>query len=125
MRANARCARQQRTNRTPGARLRSEQLPLPRRPPQLHGPYDQWTRKKNGKTATRILTDEQLADYGTWFDNHRRLRELVAELEELGLAIAESDPRWNRQPHRPHSGARAAWPHNRNDRFQIAWLTPA
>ena len=30
-------------------------------PPQRHGPYHQWTRKKNGKTATRILSDEQLA----------------------------------------------------------------
>jgi hypothetical protein len=65
-------------------------------PPRLHGPYHQWTRKKDGKTATRILTDDQLADYGPWFDNHRRLRELVAELEEISLAIAESDPRWNR-----------------------------
>jgi hypothetical protein len=54
-------------------------------------------RKKDGKTATRILTDEQLADYGPWFDNHRRLRELVAELEELSLAIAiaEADPAGN------------------------------
>ncbi len=43
-------------------------------PPQLHGPYHQWTRKKNGRTATRILSDDQLADYGPWFDNHRRLR---------------------------------------------------
>jgi hypothetical protein len=65
-------------------------------PPQLHGPYHQWTRKKNGKTATRILTDEQLADYSPWFDNHRRLRELITELEELSLAIAQADPRWNR-----------------------------
>ena len=65
-------------------------------PPRLHGPYHQWTRKKNGRTATRILSDDQLADYGPWFDNHRRLRELVAELEELSLAIAEADPRWNR-----------------------------
>jgi hypothetical protein len=65
-------------------------------PPRLHGPYHQWTRKKNGKTATRILTDHQLADYQPWFDNHRRLRELIAELEELSLAIAENDPRWNR-----------------------------
>jgi hypothetical protein len=65
-------------------------------PPRLHGPYHQWTRKKNGRTATRILTDEQLADYQPWFDNHRRLRELIAELEELSLAIAEADPRWNR-----------------------------
>jgi hypothetical protein len=65
-------------------------------PPRLHGPYHQWTRKKNGKTATKILTDDQLADYGPWFDNHRRLRELVAELEELSLDITENDPRWNR-----------------------------
>jgi hypothetical protein len=65
-------------------------------PPQRHGPYHQWTRKKNGKTATRILSDEQLADYGPWFGNHRRLRELITELEELSLAIAEADPRWNR-----------------------------
>jgi hypothetical protein len=65
-------------------------------PPRLHGPYHQWTRKKDGKTATRILTDDQLAGYCPWFDNHRRLRELIAELEELSLAIAEADPRWNR-----------------------------
>ena len=65
-------------------------------PPQLHGPYHQWTRKKNGRTSTRILSDDQLADYGPWFDNHRRLRELITELEELSLAIAEADPRWNR-----------------------------
>jgi Family of unknown function (DUF6788) len=65
-------------------------------PPQLHGPYHQWTRKKNGRTSTRILSDEQLTDYGPWFDNHKRLRELIAELEELSLSIAENDPRWNR-----------------------------
>jgi Family of unknown function (DUF6788) len=65
-------------------------------PPRLHGPYHQWTRKKNGKTATRILTDDQLADYQPWFDNHKRLRALITELEELSLQIAEDDPRWNR-----------------------------
>jgi hypothetical protein len=59
-------------------------------------PYHQWTRKKNGKTATRILTDDQAADYGPWFDNHRRPRELISELEALSLTIAEADPRWNR-----------------------------
>jgi hypothetical protein len=31
-----------------------------------------------------------------WFDNHKRLRELITELEALSLAIAENDPRWNR-----------------------------
>ena len=93
-------------------------------PPQLHGPYHQWTRKKNGKTATRILTDDQLADYGPWFDNHRRLRELITELEELSLAIAE-----NRPPLEPlASTARRRRQHtgtNRNDSLQIVWAEPA
>jgi len=65
-------------------------------PPRLHGPYHQWTRKKDGKTATRILTGDQLAGYGPWFGNHRRLRALIAELEALSLGIAEADPRWDR-----------------------------
>jgi hypothetical protein len=65
-------------------------------PPVLHGPYHQWTRKVNGKTLTRILSDDQLADYQPWFDNQRRLRALIADLEALSLAIAEADPRWHR-----------------------------
>jgi hypothetical protein len=65
-------------------------------PPQLHGPYHQWTRKKDGRTATRILSEDQYADYGPWFDNHKRLRELITALETLSLDIAEADPRWNR-----------------------------
>ena len=65
-------------------------------PPRLHGPYHQWTRKIAGKTVTRILTDDQLADYQPWFDNQRRLRALVAELETLSQEIAGNDPRWNR-----------------------------
>ena len=71
-------------------------------PPRLHGPYHQWTRKIAGKTVTRILTDDQLADYQPWFDNQRRLRALVAELETLSQEIADNDPRWNRfGPGRP------------------------
>lgn len=58
-------------------------------PPQLHGPYHQWTRKIDGKTVTRRLTDEQAAVYGPWFANARRLRELVNELEALSLRIFE------------------------------------
>ncbi|MGO8956485.1 MAG: DUF6788 family protein [Streptosporangiaceae bacterium] len=65
-------------------------------PPVLHGPYHQWTRKVAGKTVTRLLSDDQLADYQDWFDNQRRLRALLAELEALSLAIADADPRWRR-----------------------------
>jgi hypothetical protein len=65
-------------------------------PAVLHGPYHQWTRKVEAKTLTRIFSDEQISDYGSWFDNERRLRELVGELERLGLEIVEADPRWRR-----------------------------
>ncbi len=58
-------------------------------PAQLHGPYHQWTRKIDGKTVTRRLTDEQAADYGPWFANARRLRQLLNELEALSLRIFE------------------------------------
>jgi hypothetical protein len=70
-------------------------------PPQLHGPYHQWTRKTGGRTVTRFLSDDQLEDYQPWFDNHRRLRALVAELEALSQAIADADPRWNRRAAAP------------------------
>lgn len=66
-------------------------------PPVLHGPYHQWTRAVSAKTVTQLFSDEQLADYGPWFDNERRMRALVRELEGLGLAIVESDPRTPRR----------------------------
>jgi hypothetical protein len=63
-------------------------------PPQLHGPYYQWTRKVNGKTVTRLLTVEQMQRYRPWFDNAKQLRTLLSELETLSLAIAESTEGW-------------------------------
>lgn len=71
-------------------------------PPQLHGPYNFWTRKINGKTVTRILTDEELAEYQPLFDNARTLRALMAELQQLTLELVEeADP--NPPPRTPAS----------------------
>ena len=67
-----------------------------RTPPRLHGPFRSWTRKVSKKTVTRLLSDEQLADYQVFFDNDRRLKRLLHELEELGLALVEDDPRSKR-----------------------------
>lgn len=63
-------------------------------PPRLHGPYLQWSRQVDGKTTHANLTEDQLADYQPFFDNARRLRALVEELEALTLTAVESDPRW-------------------------------
>jgi hypothetical protein len=65
-------------------------------PPQLHGPYHKWTRKEKGTTVTRVLGDDQAADYAPWFDNHKRIRQLLAELEQISTRITENDPRRNR-----------------------------
>jgi len=56
-------------------------------PPRLHGPFRSWTRKVTGKTVTRLLSEEQLDEYQPYFANHRRLKELVRELEALTLTL--------------------------------------
>ena len=66
-------------------------------PPRLHGPFRSWTRKVSRKTVTRLLGEEQLADYQPFFDDHRRLKDLVRQLEALSLEVVEADTRWSRR----------------------------
>jgi len=61
-------------------------------PPALHGPYAEWTRKIGGKTITRRLTDAELADWQPLFDNARKIRALLAALQELTLKIIQATP---------------------------------
>jgi hypothetical protein len=65
-------------------------------PPQLHGPYIQWTRTVNGKTVTKLLTPQQLARYQPWLDNARRLRELASKLETLSIEAVFTAEGWGR-----------------------------
>ena len=67
-------------------------------PPQPHGPYYQWTRKVAAKTVGRWLSPEQAADYQAFIDNHRRIRELFARLEAIGLETLEADSRTRHKP---------------------------
>jgi hypothetical protein len=62
-------------------------------PPALHGPYIQWTRRAEGKTITRFLSAEQFERYKPWFDNARRLRQIVAKLEAASLQAFETAER--------------------------------
>jgi hypothetical protein len=58
-------------------------------PPQLHGPYWQWSHKVGGKTVTRRLTEDQARLYQQWIANRRRLDQLLARMEEVsGRAAA-------------------------------------
>jgi hypothetical protein len=59
-------------------------------PPRLHGPYAEWTRKIAGKTITRRLTPAELAEYQPLFDNAKKLRALLAEIQDLTLETIET-----------------------------------
>jgi hypothetical protein len=71
----------------PGCRCQAD-------PPQLHGPYLSWTRTVGGKTVTRQITPQQQRRYQAWFDNARRLRALVTELEDLSVQAIEQAEGW-------------------------------
>jgi hypothetical protein len=74
-------------------------------PPTLHGPYIQWTRSVRGKTVTRFLNEDQLARYQPWFDNARRIKELVAKLEIASVHALEAEGQRIRTA-APHAPAR-------------------
>ncbi|MGH9107017.1 MAG: DUF6788 family protein [Acidimicrobiales bacterium] len=63
-------------------------------PAQLHGPYPTWIRKMGDKPVTRTLDPVQLQRYGPLFDNTRRLRQLVKELEELSARVVDEAEGW-------------------------------
>jgi Family of unknown function (DUF6788) len=59
-------------------------------PPVLHGPYAEWTRKIDGKTVTRRLTPGQLAAWQPLFDNARKMRDLLARIQDLTLQAVDA-----------------------------------
>jgi hypothetical protein len=60
-----------------------------RDPPQLHGPYWQWTAKVNGKTVNRRLTQSEAELYQEWIDNDRRQRAIIAKMRETAATATE------------------------------------
>jgi|SRR5271165_3964179 hypothetical protein len=63
-------------------------------PDRLHGPYLSWTRKVDDKTVTRNLDSEQAQRYRPWFENSKRLRALVSELEAVSAQMAVEAEQW-------------------------------
>lgn len=57
-------------------------------PPQLHGPYNVWTRKVAAKTVTVVLRPEHASLCQQWTRNMRELDRIVGELQEIGLQAA-------------------------------------
>jgi len=75
----------------PGCRCQAD-------PPVLHGPYLTWTRAVDGKTVTRKISQDQQSRYQAWFDNARRLRRLVTELEALSLEASDLEQGTSQRP---------------------------
>lgn len=63
-------------------------------PDQRHGPYPSWIRRVGQKTLTRTLNRDQLERYQPLFDNTRRLRKLISELEALAAEVLEHAEGW-------------------------------
>lgn len=58
-------------------------------PPQLHGPYWQWTAKVAGKTVNRRLTPAQAELYTEWINNDRHLRSLIEQMRDVAAEATE------------------------------------
>jgi hypothetical protein len=67
---------------TPGCKCHAD-------PPQLHGPYYQWTAKENGKTVTRRLSPAEAELYKEWIDNDRQLRRILQQMRQLAVKAAQ------------------------------------
>jgi hypothetical protein len=63
-------------------------------PQHRHGPYPSWIRKVGTKTITKTLSPAQAERYRPWFDNTRRLRQLVDELQALSAHVAAEAEGW-------------------------------
>ena len=63
-------------------------------PDKRHGPYPSWTRRVAGKTVTRTLSAEQAERYKPFFQNSRRLKGLVEDLEALSVRVVSEAEGW-------------------------------
>jgi hypothetical protein len=59
-------------------------------PPRRHGPYWHWTRKVANKTVGKYLRKDLAHETQTWIENDRRIRELLARLEAIGIERLEA-----------------------------------
>jgi hypothetical protein len=54
-----------------------------------YGPYHQWTRKIDGKTRTRNLSEKEVQEYQKAIDNNRRVEDIIREMRVLSQNILE------------------------------------
>lgn len=67
-------------------------------PPELHGPYYQWTRKVRGKTVTARVTPAQAKLLREWIANGRRLDRILRQMETVSKRLTDRTMRAAREP---------------------------
>ena len=67
-------------------------------PPELHGPYYQWTRKVRGKTVTVRVSPAQAKLLQEWIANGRRLDRILRQMETVSKRLTDRMLRGARQP---------------------------
>jgi len=63
-------------------------------PPQLHGPYVQWSYSYRGKRVARWLSAEQADRLRDQVERGRRIKELTAELDATEIRRVERAEGW-------------------------------
>src|ERR1700687_2680232 len=53
-----------------------------------HGPSPTWTRKAGSRSITKTLTPQEAERLRPYFTAHRRLRQLITELEAISIELA-------------------------------------
>ncbi len=57
--------------------------------PQKHGPYYQLSFTANGKSSSRFIKEENLAECKKQIDNYQRLKNLTAEWKDASVELAK------------------------------------
>jgi hypothetical protein len=55
-----------------------------------HGPYHIWTRKVNGKTVTRSLSEKQARQCSLYIKNFKKIEGIIEEMKKISILMIEN-----------------------------------
>ena len=85
---------------TPGCRCKAS-------PPDRHGPYYQISYTRKGKSSTRSVKREDLAEVKKQTRNYAHLRDLVERWVDLATELSELQLQQRHQEHKPERPGRS------------------
>jgi len=85
---------------TPGCRCKTS-------PSHKHGPYHQISYTRKGRSSTRAVKREDLAEVKKQIRNYARLRDLVEQWVDLATELSELQLQQRHQEHKPERRRRS------------------